>query len=144
MEGQTKHIGSAHNVLNEEKMKYIVAMRKALCKNDICFADGSLNLKYFNVKKGHYWSKLETKALIEGVIKFGATQYKSIRKEFLKEWTETEIRLRICKLLRYYELSHYKDHKFTCEEEILKEAKKNREEAERLDRDEVNKQRAKC
>ena len=46
-------------------------------------------------------------------------------------------------MLRYYDLSHYKEHKFTCEEEILKEAKKNREEAERLDLEEINKQKAK-
>ena len=119
-------------------MKYIISMRKSLCKDNICFPDGSLNLKYFNVKKGHYWSKeKETKLLIEGVIKFGATQYKFIRKEFLPDWTETEIRLRICKLLRYYDLSDYKDHKFTCEEEIISEAKKNRKEAERLDADAV-------
>ena len=51
-------------MLDDEKMKYIINMRKALCKDNICFADGSLNLKYFNVKKGHYWSQKETKALI--------------------------------------------------------------------------------
>ena len=134
IEGQTKHVGSAHNALDESKMKYIISMRKSLCKDNICFQDGSLNLKYFNVKKGHFWSKeKETKLLIEGVIKCGATSYKSIRKEFLPDWTETEIRLRICKLLRYYDLSDYKDHRFTCEEEIINEAKKNRKEAERLD-----------
>ena len=90
-------------------MKYIVNMRKALCNDQICFSDGSLNLKYFNVKKGHYWSKKENEKLIAGVIEFGATNFKEIRREFLKEWTETEIRLRICKLLRYYDLEHYKD-----------------------------------
>ena len=145
VEGQTKHVGSTHNALDEQKMKYIISMRKSLCKDNICFSDGSLNLKYFNVKKGHYWSKeKETKKLIEGVIKHGATQYKAIRKEFLPDWTETEIRLRICKLLRYYDLSDYKDHKFTCEEEIINEAKKNRKEAERLDADEVDKMKKKC
>ena len=90
-------------------MQYIIFMRKALCKDNICFEDGSLNLKYFNVKKGHYWSKKENKLLIEGVIKYGANDFKNIRENYLKEWTETEIRLRICKLLRYYELSDYKN-----------------------------------
>ena len=51
-------------------------MRKALCKNNICLGDGSLNLKYFNVKKGHYWSKTENDKLIEGVILYGACEYK--------------------------------------------------------------------
>ena len=40
-------------------MNYIINMRKALCKENIITGDGSLNLKYFNVKKGHYWSKNE-------------------------------------------------------------------------------------
>jgi hypothetical protein len=47
-------------------------------------------------------------------------------------------------LLRYYDLSHYKEHRFTCEEEILKEAKKNRQEAERLDYEQVYKLQAGC
>eukprot|EP00351_Strombidinopsis_sp_SopsisLIS2011_P004251 CAMPEP_0116880702 /NCGR_PEP_ID=MMETSP0463-20121206/12652_1 /TAXON_ID=181622 /ORGANISM="Strombidinopsis sp, Strain SopsisLIS2011" /LENGTH=40 /DNA_ID= /DNA_START= /DNA_END= /DNA_ORIENTATION= len=38
--------------------------------------DGSLNLKYFNVKRGHYWSKKENDELIKGVIKYGATKHK--------------------------------------------------------------------
>lgn len=97
-------------------MQYIINMRKALCKDNICFEDGSLNLKYFNVKKGHYWSKKENDLLIKGVIEHGATNYKLIKQDYLKEWTETEIRLRICKLLRFYDLKCYENTKFTCEE----------------------------
>ena len=134
-------IGSLHNQLDDKKMKYIINMRKALCKDNICFNDGSLNLKYFNVKKGHYWSHKENELLIEGVIEYGATNFKDIRKECLKDWTETEIRLRICKLLRRYNLDDYKDHKFSCEDEIVKEAKKNREEAQRLDQDQITQMR---
>ena len=70
---------------------------------------------------------------MKGVIKHGATEFKKIRAEFLSDWTETEIRLRICKLLRYYDLDHYKTKKFTSEEEIADEAKKNRQEAQKLD-----------
>jgi len=137
-EDKTKRIGSVHNQLDESKMKYIIAMRKDLCKENICFQDGSLNLKYFNVKKGHYWSKHENEHLIKGVIKHGATSFKEIKKEFLKDWTETEIRLRICKLLRFYNLEDYKDVKFNSPEQILAEAKKNKEEAMRLDTEESN------
>ena len=133
-----------HNELDGKKMQYIINMRKDLCKDDICFDDGALNLKYFNVKKGHYWSKKETDKLIEGVCKHGATAYKQIRSEFLKEWTETEIRLRICKLLRYYDLEHYKDKKWSCAEEIISEAAKNRKEAQRLDDEQIEKQKAAC
>ena len=108
-------------------------MRKALCKENICQKDGSLNLKYFNVKKGHYWSKNENDNLILGVIEFGVCKYKEIKNSYLKDWTETEIRLRICKLLRYYNLKDYKDKKFNTREEIMDEALKNRKEAELID-----------
>jgi hypothetical protein len=132
-DGKTHKIGSVHNELDEKKMKYIVNMRKALCNEQICFTDGSLNLKYFNVKKGHYWSIDENTKLIDGVIKHGATNFKEIRAKFLTEWTETEIRLRICKLLRYYDLEHYKDKKFETKDDILEEAAKNREQARAID-----------
>ena len=103
-------------------MRYIIEMRKALCRENICQKDGSLNLKYFNVKKGHYWSKKENENLIKGVINFGACEFKKIKKTYLETWTETEIRLRICKLLRYYNIKDYKDKKFTSKEEIMDEA----------------------
>ena len=32
---------------------------------NIYFEDGSLNFKYFNVKKGHYWSKEINEELIK-------------------------------------------------------------------------------
>jgi len=129
-----------HNQLDEQKMKYIIAMRKDLCKENICFKDGSLNLKYFNVKKGHYWSKNENDQLIQGIIKHGPTAFKQIRKDYLKDWTETEIRLRICKLLRFYNLKDYEGTVFTSEEQILAEAKKNKEEASRLDQESIKEQ----
>lgn len=143
-EGQSKRIGSRHNQLDEKKMQYIIGMRKALCKDNICFQDGSLNLKYFNVKKGHYWSQKENKKLIAGVIAHGATSYKEIKSNYLQDWTETEIRLRICKLLRFYDLKAYEDQRFNSEEQIFAEAKKNREEAERLDKEQLEQMREKC
>ncbi len=73
--------GTPYNALDETKMIYIINMRKALCKDNICLKDGSLNLKYFNVKKGHYWSKKENDDLIKGVIKYGTCDYKKIKKE---------------------------------------------------------------
>jgi len=38
-----------------------------------------LNLKYFNVKKGQYWSTDQQKALIDGVITYGAVQFNKIK-----------------------------------------------------------------
>jgi len=143
-EGQSKRIGSIHNQLDDKKMQYIIGMRKALCKENICFDDGSLNLKYFNVKKGHYWSKKENDLLIAGVIRHGATAFKEIKKDCLADWTETEIRLRICKLLRFYDLKAYDGHKFHTAEQIAAEAKKNREEAQGLDQEQLQQMKGRC
>ena len=126
--------GALYNNLDEAKIRYILEMRKALCDKDICDSnDGSLNLKYCNVKKGHYWSHERTEELIAGVLKHGVMNFKQIKKEFSQNWTETEIKLRTCKLLRYYNLDDYKNKKFETREEILDEAKKNRKHAMKLD-----------
>lgn len=101
------------------------------------FEDGSLNFKYFNVKKGHYWSKEENERLIEGVLKHGACQFKTIKREFFhgkggsggSNWSETEIRLRICRLLKCYDLSVYENREFSSKSEILECARKNKEDA---------------
>ena len=91
-------------------------MRKdlAFCNKDVCTADGALNLKYFNVKKGHYWSKEMNDALVRGIIKHGAyNSQNKIKSDFKRElgsvqdWSATEIRLRTCKLLRCLNLSGY-------------------------------------
>jgi hypothetical protein len=60
----SQKLGSANNELEARKKKYIIEMRKSLIKQDIIFQDGSLNRKYFNVKKGQYWSERENKRLI--------------------------------------------------------------------------------
>lgn len=104
--------GSIYNVLDEKRINYVLNMRKELCNRDICAADGSLNIKYFNVKKGHYWSKQHSELLIVAVIKHGVCEHKKIKKEFFPQWTETEVRLRTCKLLRYYNLDDYIDKRF--------------------------------
>ena len=121
------------NELDFHKRNYIIKMRQGLApenSKNIIFEDGSLNFKYFNVKKGHYWSKEENEQLIDGVIKHGATDFKKIKEDkFSKNWSETEIRLRICRLLKCYNLKDYEFVKFTSREEILECARKNKEEA---------------
>jgi hypothetical protein len=60
-------IGSMNNVLDIPKRNYVIKMRQSLItenSKNIIFEDGSLNFKYFNVKKGHYWSKEENEKLI--------------------------------------------------------------------------------
>ena len=53
---QNIRVGSSNNELDNKKRKYIIEMRNSLCDKNIIQQDGSLNLKYFNVKKGQYWS----------------------------------------------------------------------------------------
>ncbi len=71
--------GSMNNVLDIPKRNYVIKMRQGLIgenSKNIIFEDGSLNFKYFNVKKGHYWSKEENEKLITGVLRFGTTDFK--------------------------------------------------------------------
>lgn len=49
------------NQITKDKKQYIKMMRFAICERDIIDAkSGALNLKYFNNKKGSYWSDRET------------------------------------------------------------------------------------
>ena len=127
-------LGSANNELDLEKRNYIIKMRQNLASGNskhITFDDGSLNFKYFNVKKGHYWSKEENEKLLEGVVAYGATDFKTIKNRCFKDsnWSETEIRLRVCRLLKCYDLQPYHEKRFSGRDELLECARKNKEEA---------------
>ena len=128
-------IGSMNNELDLKKRNYVIKMRQSLIdenSKNIIFEDGSLNFKYFNVKKGHYWSADENEKLIQGVLRFGATEFKQIRRECFGKstsWSETEIRLRICRLLKCYDLKPYEQRRFSSREELLDCARHNKEEA---------------
>ena len=128
---QKKQWKSGNNNMTAEKQQYIIKMRKDLCQREICSMDGELNIKYFNVKKGQYWSPKEKDALIQAVIKYGPTKYAQIQKEFLPDWTETEIRLRICRLLKYYNLDDYSANGkvFESKEDIELEGAANKQRA---------------
>ena len=118
-----------YNQIDAEKQQYVLNMRKEmLSEQDIITEDGYLNVKYFNVKKGQYWSKRETEKLIEGVLKHGVTNFKEIKQDKLEGWSETEIRLRICRLLKCYNLNDYTEP-FESKEQIFEEAQKNKKHA---------------
>ena len=129
-----QRLGSSSNELDFAKRQYIIKMREALIAENskhIIFEDGSLNFKYFNVKKGHYWSKEESERLLQGVLRYGATDFKAIKKDFFKgsNWSETEIRLRVCRLLKCYDLQPFEARRFSSREELLECAKRNKEDA---------------
>ena len=121
-----------NNEIDETKKEYILSMRK-LCGKDLVKPSGSLNLPYFKLKKGQYWNEEAQEALIKAVIEFGAFDIKSIMKKYFSETdktgkvirSQTEVRLRISKLLRVYDLEGYKDMKFNSLEDIKKEAQEN-------------------
>lgn len=69
--------------------------------------------------------------MIKGVINHGPCAIKKIKKESFGSWTETEIKLRICRLLKYYNLKDYEGRMFVSEEEILEEARKNKQDAQK-------------
>ena len=88
-------------------------------------------MNYFNNKKGRYWSKRETQFLVEALLRYKVTDFNGIKtyeppstsatddevKPF-HNFSVTEIRLRICKQLKVYDLSVYKDKLFQSVEEI--------------------------
>lgn len=51
--------------------KYARNMRLALSNKDMITEDGSINHKYFLVKKGTYWSSAHNEALMRGIENFG-------------------------------------------------------------------------
>jgi hypothetical protein len=112
-------------------------MRFAMCENDIIDAKtAALNLKYFNEKKGSYWSSRETKCLRALLLKYKCTAFAQIQAHEeaggvkpLDNFSETEIRLRICKVLKVYDLSPYQGKVFASLQEINAERTKNVEHA---------------
>ncbi len=129
----------SYNELTAEKKAYIKQMRFDMSPpNSYQPVTGALNLRYFNSKKTLFWAPKDREALLKQVLLYGPTQFKSIRyhKEGelqpLGQWSEHEIRLRVCKLLKVYDLDCYKDKRFGSVEEIRAEAEHNIAEAVRL------------
>ena len=128
-----------NNGISSYKLNYIRKMRLDLCDPDMIQADsGLLNLKYFEVKKGSYWSDKETQILKEMILKFGVfakdgnVQHQMKSSEEIKrdkegneiiykpleQYEEVEIKLRMCKLLGIYDLSKYDGIRFKRLEDI--------------------------
>ncbi len=125
-----------------EKIKYIKNMRLDLCHEDMVHKEtGLLNLQYFNVKKGSYWSPHLTSKLKEMVCLYGAYnskycvysvikrhkfpkdqtngKYDKLNKAYekwFKPFEQIEIQLRICRLLKVVDLTVYDAVKFSSPE----------------------------
>lgn len=55
--------------------KYARSMRSTLSNKDMITEDGSINHKYFLVKKGTYWNSSHNEALMRGIENFGIFHY---------------------------------------------------------------------
>lgn len=112
---------------HEAKKDYILGMRSFLTDVDIMKKDGSaeLNPQYFKVPKGVFWSERQQTLLEERIVEFGPAEIEKIRHGELNHWKSAEIRLRVSKLLKIYDLSVYKNKKFDSMEEIRAEAELN-------------------
>jgi hypothetical protein len=53
--------------------QYCKNMRLTFATKDMIHDNGSINHKYFLVKKGIYWSSREDEALVRGIELFGTT-----------------------------------------------------------------------
>ena len=132
----------ANNVINDQKKTYILAMRGDLCHKDLIKKDQGnvLNLPYFKVKKGQYWTPEAQRQLEKAVLEHGAYDFQKIRdvcfpeedKHGNKIRSPIEIKLRLSKLLRIYDLEGYKDRQFGSLEEIKQEAAENLAKAKEL------------
>jgi hypothetical protein len=70
------HKRGQNNKMDSEKGEYVVSMRKEITEEDIVNkTSGRLNAKYFNVKKGQYWSFRENSHLVRLILLYGATSF---------------------------------------------------------------------
>jgi hypothetical protein len=85
-----------NHVMTEEKIEYIKNMRLDLVHEDMVLKNtGMLNLQYFNVKKGSYWSPHLTEKLKKLVCIYGAYHskycvYSVIKRHKFKEIDEVD------------------------------------------------------
>ena len=62
---------------------YAINMRKAFSGKIIAnLPQGDINHKYFNTKKGQYWSEKDEDTFQKGILKCGVDQPADISKEF--------------------------------------------------------------
>lgn len=82
-----------------DKHNYITEMRKRFTNKEILTPDGEINHRYFHCKFGHYWTEENYILLIKGIQDLGLGALSEIKSKYLKNWTETEIKLRTSILL---------------------------------------------
>ena len=66
------YVNGQNNPISSAKLNYIKGMRLEMCSDDMIQPSGLLNLNYFKVSKGQYWSELETRILKHLVLRLGA------------------------------------------------------------------------
>src|SRR4051794_3418962 len=91
-------------------------MRLAFSNKDMVHDDGSINHKYFLVKRGAYWSPREDEALIRGLEICGVGKWNKIKFYELDNYSEVEIEMRTSILLGVDTVDHLHGKKLKRED----------------------------
>ncbi len=108
----------------ERNKDYVTNMRKAFSSKNSILSDGELNHKYFQTKIGQYWTEEDKEKLIKGIIEFGVGAWAEIQAKYLKQWSETDLKLRCGYVFKCVNIDKYNYITFT-REEIEKIAQEN-------------------
>lgn len=107
--------------------EYVIEMRKAFSNKNCISPNGELNHKYFQNKIGQNWTEEESQKLLHGLSKHGVGAWTEMKNDFLKNWSETELKLRTGQLLKCFNVDKYNGRKLS-DEEIAEIAEENEKE----------------
>lgn len=107
--------------------KYVYELRKCFSKKECIKSNGELNHKYFQTKINQYWSEDDNEKLMKGIEEFGVGAWTEIKNKYLKNWTETDLKLRSGYIFKLVNFEKYNSYQLT-KEEILKLAIQNEKE----------------
>jgi len=97
--------------------EYVRAMRKHLCKGEVCDAEGNLNHEYFQSKKNSYWGEAQHKALVDGLAKYEVGDWEKFKKaSALESFYDVELELRTCLLLDVKSIAAFSGRRLTADE----------------------------
>lgn len=113
--------------MKNEREFYVKELRKSFSPKESIDSEGNLNHKYFHSKVNQCWSEKESEMLFKGIEEFGIGNFSAIKSKYLKNWSETEIKLRTGFILKIFNFDKFLNEKLN-KEEIEELAGKNEEE----------------
>ncbi len=119
--------GKENNKQLLDRKIYIFEMRKTFSNKNSILENGNINHNYFQTKVGLYWGIEENNQLMKGIEEYGVGVFDKIKHKYLRKWSETEIKLRTCILLKCFNIEEYYKKKLNVHE-IKKESDNNQRE----------------